>query len=85
VRVGAVVRSVTAIRLSLVLGVHGSVRVDDAAVAVVLLAGGAVWAILLEARAGLGANADACALLNVLYVAADLDGFADDLVADDAG
>jgi hypothetical protein len=54
-------------------------------VAVVLLAGRAVGAVLLEARAGLSADTDASALLDVLDVAADLDGFADDLVANDAG
>jgi hypothetical protein len=54
-------------------------------VAVVLLAGRAVGAVLLEAGAGLSADTDASALLDVLDVAADLDGFADDLVANDAG
>jgi hypothetical protein len=85
VRVGAVVRRVSTVRLALVLGVYGAVRVDDAAVAVVLLAGRAVGAVLLEAGAGLSADTDASALLDVLDVAADLDGFADDLVANDAG
>jgi hypothetical protein len=85
VRVGAVVRRVSTVRLTLVLGVYGAVRVDDAAVAVVLLAGRAVGAVLLEAGAGLSADTDASALLDVLDVAADLDGFADDLVANDAG
>jgi hypothetical protein len=79
------VRRVSTVRLALVLGVYGAVRVDDAAVAVVLLAGRAVGAVLLEAGAGLSADTDASALLDVLDVAADLDGFADDLVANDAG
>jgi hypothetical protein len=41
------VRRVSAVRLALVLGVHGAVGVNDAAVAVVLLAGRAVGAVLL--------------------------------------
>jgi hypothetical protein len=53
-------------------------------VAVVLESVGAVGAVLFETAACLGADADARALLDVLDVLADFDGFADDFVADDA-
>jgi hypothetical protein len=54
-------------------------------VAVVLETLGAVGAVFLKTAACLSADADARALLDVLDVLADLDGFADDFVADDAG
>jgi hypothetical protein len=45
----------------------------------------AVRAVFFQTAAGLGADADALALLDVLYVFANFDGFADDFVANDAG
>jgi hypothetical protein len=53
-------------------------------VAVVLQTDGAVRAVFLQARAGLRTDTDTGALLDVLYVLAYFDGFADDFVADDA-
>jgi hypothetical protein len=76
---------VATITLTLVAGVHGAVCVDSATVAVVLETLGAVGAVFLQTAACLSADADARALLDVLDVLADLDGFADDFVADDAG
>ena len=53
--------------------------------AVVLLAGGALYTVGLEAAAGLGADADAVTHLDVLHVSAHPDGVTNDLVADAAG
>ena len=80
VAVRTVVRSVTTVRLAAVrplstVGVRGLG-------AVVLVTGLALLA--LEARAGLGTDSDTVADLNVLDVLADLDGLANDLVADTA-
>lgn len=83
--VGAVVVGVAAVGFPLVVGVDGAVRVDELAGAVALAAGGALWAVWLEAAAGLGADADAVADLDVFYVAADADGLAYYFVADAAG
>jgi hypothetical protein len=83
--VRAVVCCVTAVRLTLIARVHGSIGVNSSTVAVVLETLGAVGAVFLQTAACLSADADARALLDVLDVLADLDSFADDFVADDAG
>jgi hypothetical protein len=75
---------IAAIALALVARVHGAVSVDGAAVAVVLEALGAVRAVLFQTAACLGTDADARALLDVLDVLSDLDGFADDLMTNNA-
>jgi len=54
-------------------------------VAVVLELLGAVWAVFLEARASLSTDTDTVTLLYVLDVLSNLDGLADDFMADDAG
>lgn len=51
--------------------------------AVILKLLGAVWAVLLEARASLSADTDTVTLFNVLDVLSNLDGLANDFVADD--
>lgn len=84
VAVRPVVCGIAAVRLALALGVHGTVRVDGMN-AVGLLSLAALGAVGLQARAGLRAHADAVADLDVLYVVADADGLADNLVAYDAG
>jgi len=75
-----VVRRVSTVRLASV-GPLAAVGVSGLG-AVVLVAGLALLA--LEARAGLGADSDAVAQLDVLDLLADADGLADDLVADAA-
>jgi hypothetical protein len=77
--------SVSSVGLALIAGVDGAVGVDSLAVAVVLDAVRAVWAVSLQARACLRADTDTVALLDVLYVLSDLDGLSNNLVANDAG
>lgn len=84
VAVGAVVVGVATVRLALVVGVDGAVCVDGAVAAVVLETGATVDAVGLQARASLGTDTDAVASLDVLHVAANTDGLADNLVADTA-
>jgi hypothetical protein len=84
VTIRAVVRRISTVGLSFVAGVHGTIGVDGLAVAVVLKSVLAVRAVFLHAAACLSADTDASALLYVLDVLADLDGFANDLVADNA-
>ena len=76
---------VSSVALSLVTGVDAAVRVDGTPVAVVLNAVGAVGAVWLQARASLGTDTNAVTLFDMLDIRTDLDGLADDLVADDAG
>ena len=82
--VRALVVRVAAEGLTLVARVQRVIRADEVR-AVVLAAGGALWAVGGQARADLGADADAVADLDVLDVGADADGGAYDLVADAAG
>lgn len=76
--------SVTTIRLALVVWVDRAVGVDAATQTVLLQTSGAVWAVLLLAAASLGADTDTVSDLDVRDVLADLDGLANDLVADAA-
>jgi len=80
VAVRTVVRGVSTVGLASV-GPLSTVGVRGLG-AVVLVTGLALLA--LEARAGLGADADTVADLDVLDLLADADGFADDLVANAA-
>jgi hypothetical protein len=84
VRVGAVVCCISAVGFALIAGVHGTICVDGLTVAVVLEALGTVRAVFLQTAAGLGTDAHAVALLYVLDVFANFDGFADNFVANDA-
>lgn len=77
----AVVRSVTAHGLSLVVGPQAAVSVG-AVRTVVLTTGLAV--IALEAGTGLGTDTYTVALLDVLDVLANADGLANDFVTDAA-
>jgi hypothetical protein len=52
--------------------------------AVVLQSLRAVWAVLLQARTSLSADTDAVTLLYMLDVLSNLDGFSNDLVANNA-
>lgn len=83
-RVGTVVVGVSTVRLADAVGVDGAVGADHV-VAVVDSAGRALNAVLTETAASLGTYTDAVADLDVLDVLANLDGLADDLVADTAG
>jgi hypothetical protein len=85
VTVGAVMCSISTVGFALVVGIDRAVRVNRPTVAMVLECVRAVGAIGLEARACLRADTNTVALLDMLYVLANLDGFANDLVTDDAG
>lgn len=75
------VATVRLVALSVALLVDTSIRANLSLVAVRLAIVLALPA--LEARVVLGANADDVALLDVLDLATDLDGYTDNLVAND--
>ena len=81
---GPVVVSVSAVRFPLVVGVHRAVGVDQTPRAVVLKTLGAFWAVGLQTASSLGANTNAIADLDVLYVTTDANCLANDLVTDTA-
>lgn len=83
-RVGTVVVGVSTVGLANIVGVDGAVGADHLG-AVVDSASGTLNAVLAEAAAGLGTYTDTVTDLDVLDVLADLDGLADDFVADTAG
>jgi hypothetical protein len=85
VAIGAIVRSISAVGFALVVGIDRAVGVNSLTVAMVLKSIRTVRAIRLEARACLRADTNAVALLNMLYILANLDGFANNLVTNDAG
>ena len=84
-RVRPVVVAKPAVRPAGAVWVRRVVRVDLAPAAVVLEADGAVWAVGLQAAAGLGADADTVAEFDVLDIAADADGFSYEFMTDAAG
>jgi hypothetical protein len=84
VSIGAVVLGVSSVRLALVTGVNAAVGSDVLTLAVVFKAFGALRTVWLHARARLRSNTDTVTLFDVLDILANFDGFADNLVTDNA-